>query len=527
MSSNGPTRRPTHRSTASLSSSFHSSSAVTSPPLGGRPLSAAFTNSHSPTTPFSFGSSSGANAWSGAYGSNANTEFEMTQNKAFCKWLNSRLEPLGHPPFTDLGIDFADGTRLIQLVEVLTDEDLGRYNRAPVMRVQKAENVIKALDKIKGMGVHLTNIGPEGAFQFSILILRHGRRELTWDPAPKTDIMDGNRKLILGMIWLLVLRFLIANINEEGSNAKEGLLLWCQRRTQPYEEVDVKNFTTSWQDGLAFCALIHRHRPDLIDWEGLRKGPEFREENTRLAFRIAAESLGIPQLLDVEDVCGSKKPDEKSVMTYVAQYFHAFSSRGTISHYIAGRNLDSNNRKLCHQHEPTHALNPRLRASSTCRSFPPPSFLSFFPPTNSHLFFLQFMRDVSTLLEHWSLNPPSPPYSDLKDSQTSFINHKLTKKREWVKERGDVSALLGHIQTKLRTYGMCGYEPEEGLRLVDLEDRWRELLEGEAVRSRAINAMIRKIKEDLRLEFARLANSFQHRLQSVASSLAAVSGALD
>ena len=92
--------------------------------------------------------------------------------------------------------------------------------------------------------------------------------------------MEGNRKLILGMIWSLVLRFVIADIkfvpfhifpprctklialpvsSEEGSHAKEGLLLWCQRKTAAYEQVDISNFTKSWQDGLALSVLPSSH----------------------------------------------------------------------------------------------------------------------------------------------------------------------------------------------------------------------------------------------------------------------------
>lgn len=78
----------------------------------------------------------------------------------------------------------------------------------------------------------------------------------------------------------------------------------------------------------------------------------------------------------------------------------------------------------------------------------------------------QILNAIADLLDFWVTNPPSPPYSALKELQASFVEHKQTTKRLWVKERGDVTALLGHIQTKLRTYGMKGYEPEEGMRLV-------------------------------------------------------------
>jgi len=77
---------------------------------------------------------------------------------------------------------------------------------------------------------------------------------------------------------------------------------------------------------LAFCALIHRHRPDLLDFEPLDKNNN--KQNLELAFDVAEKKLGIPRLLDIEDLVDVAKPDERSIMTYVSEYFHCFAAQG-------------------------------------------------------------------------------------------------------------------------------------------------------------------------------------------------------
>lgn len=390
--------------------------------------------------------------------SNSNSgakDYEEVQNKTFCKWLNARLVPKGFEPLTDLGTDFCDGIRLIQLIGVLTETPFRRYNKSSsLLKVQKAENLNLALDKIKEMGVHLTNIGAE-------------------------DIMEGNRKLILGMIWSLVLRFVIADINEEGSHAKEGLLLWCQRKTTGYEEVDISNFTKSWQDGLAFCALIHRHRPDLLDYASLPKDDSLTTSahNTKLAFQIAERHLGIPQLLEVEDICGAKRPDDRSVMTYVAQFFHAFSSKAQ---------ADTNARVINSFVE---------RVDSLMRGC-----------TEYEARAESFLQRIADILHAFSTSPiPSlpdartssafPVYQSLRQSQTEFTTYAKGRKALET-ERVDLKMLLRNIQVKLGCYSLRSYDPPEELAFEALDGRWRELRSVEKKRSGLINSSIRQLRLD-------------------------------
>ena len=99
-------------------------------------------------------------------------------------------------------IDFSDGTKLLQLLEVIGDEQLGKYYRNPKLRIQKCENMNRALAFIKSRGVNLTNIGAEGTCCWNT-------QYVSYLPV---DLVDKNEKLVMGMVWTIILRFTIADI---------------------------------------------------------------------------------------------------------------------------------------------------------------------------------------------------------------------------------------------------------------------------------------------------------------------------
>ncbi|KAK6542451.1 hypothetical protein TWF694_006405 [Orbilia ellipsospora] len=391
------------------------------------------------------------------------------QEKTFRKWLNTKLSHRPEvKPAQTLKTDLSDGVLLIHLLEILANESLGRYALKPIMRVQKAENVLKALDYIKLRGIQLFNIGAE-------------------------DIVDGNLKLILGLLWTLITKFTISDISQEGLTAKEGLLLWCQRKTACYDEVDIRDFSSSWNDGLAFCALLDIHRPDLIDYDELDK--DDHKGNMALAFKIATEEIGIPALLDVEDVCDVPRPDERSIMTYIAYWFHAFSHLDKIEN--AGRRVEKFVAHMQGAWDMEHNYEERME---------------------------KILTEIRAMREAWSSSTFKGTYADAKDALAQLNDFKRSSKRDWVSEKAELVSLLGNIKTKLATYKLKDYNPPPHLTLAVLDTEWNLLLVGEKQRSVQINEQIRIIKEKLRRSFADKANEFALSLSTAQLELSELEG---
>ncbi|KAI5619629.1 dystrophin isoform X7 [Silurus asotus] len=203
----------------------------------------------------------------------------------------------GRPPIDDLFTDLCDGRRLLELLEGLTGKEL--VKERGFTRVHSLNNVNRVLQILQKNNVDLVNIG--GA-----------------------DIVDGNHKLTLGLIWSIILHWQVKDVmkdvmaNLKQTSSEKILLSWVRQSTKSYPQVNIVNFSSSWEDGLAFNALIHSHRPELFDWDVVEQMDKACDRLDH-AFSVSEKHLGIDRLLDPEDVATA--PDKKSIIMYITSLF--------------------------------------------------------------------------------------------------------------------------------------------------------------------------------------------------------------
>merc|ERR1719187_1177405 len=115
------------------------------------------------------------------------------------------------------------------------------------------------------------------------------------------------------------------NFASEADFVKQSLLLWVQNKTASNSYVNVKDFSRSWADGMAFAALVSHFCPGKIPIDKLT--PQTRRENFQYAFKVADDEFGVYPLLDVEDMVAMDAPDWKSVFAYVQIMYQAMKGK--------------------------------------------------------------------------------------------------------------------------------------------------------------------------------------------------------
>lgn len=231
-------------------------------------------------------------------------KWEEVQIKVFTQWLNSYLEE-AKMAVEDITTEI-DGVRLCTFVELVSEKRIrARWNKKPRNHMQERENLTIALEHIAGF-VRLVGVGSQ-------------------------DFEEHNRKMILGFLWTVYKHFRLEKALKEAGQGKgtmeEGLLNWVQKTTEGYRDVDVKNYRHSFNDGMAYLALVDKYvesNKDIIDYDVYEK--DNQEENLATAFKFANEHLNIPMLLDPEEVVMGDV-DDRTMVLYTSLFFQAFVAK--------------------------------------------------------------------------------------------------------------------------------------------------------------------------------------------------------
>uniref|UniRef100_A0A6Q2XRZ5 Actinin alpha 3a n=1 Tax=Esox lucius TaxID=8010 RepID=A0A6Q2XRZ5_ESOLU len=343
--------------------------------------------------------------------------WEKQQRKTFTAWCNSHLRKAG-TQIENIEEDFRNGLKLMLLLEVISGERLPKPDKGK-MRFHKIANVNKALDFICSKGVKLVSIGAE-------------------------EIVDGNVKMTLGMIWTIILRFAIQDISVEVLGATRwSFLPHCS--LSACSHISSKAFLLLiWKDGLALCALIHRHRPDLIDYSKLRKDDPIG--NLNAAFEVAEKYLDIPKMLDAEDIVNTPKPDEKAIMTYVSCFYHAFAgaeqaetAANRICKVLA---VNQENEKLMEEYE-------KLASE-----------------------LLEWIRKTIPWLEN---RVAEQHMRAMQQKLEDFRDYRRVHKPPRVQEKCQLEINFNTLQTKLRLSNRPAFMPSEGKMVSDIANAWKGL----------------------------------------------------
>ncbi len=258
-------------------------------------------------------------------------------------------------------------------------------------------------------------------------------------------------------------------------SAKDALLLWCQMKTAGYHNVNIRNFTTSWRDGLAFNAIIHKHRPDLIQYDRLSKSNAMH--NLSNAFDVADREFGLVKLLDPEDV-SVETPDEKSIITYVVTYYHYFSKlkqetvQGKRIAKVVGIDMECD--RMIEDYE---------------------GFTS------------DLLKWIENVIETLSDRKFANSLKGVQEQLAQFNSYRNVEKPPKFMEKGNLEVLLFSLQSKMRANNKTPYFPKEGKTISDINKAWERLEKAEHERELALREeLIRQEKlEQLAARFNRKA----------------------
>lgn len=229
----------------------------------------------------------------------SNADWVPLQRKIFSRWCVSKLREARDVPKIENVVEDSTPFFFRRLLESLSEKNCPYKVPAPTgVRMREIDSGNNALKFGRDCGLKM---------------------EL---PPQAEDIVDSNERAILGYVWCIMSRFMKFgdDDDDEETDVQQSLLMWVQNTLKAYPNIKVTNFTKSWHNGMAFCALIHKFRPKLLDINSC--SPTDSKGNLQKAFDAAERYFNLEQYLTVDDI---PKLDSKSMLVYVSEYYYGIA----------------------------------------------------------------------------------------------------------------------------------------------------------------------------------------------------------
>eukprot|EP00911_Craspedida_sp_UC1_P002721 UC1_evm2s1999 len=228
-------------------------------------------------------------------------DWQGLQRKIFTRWVNQKLVKGLKKPLDDVVTDLGKGSNLVDLLEVLTESKCTKKIKQDAkFKAQILENLALGLQWMTESGV-----------QMSL--------------KPSADnLYEGDDRAVLGLVWALMMKYLkFAQEDDESLSPKEALLRWVNLNVGGYGLPEATSFTKSFRDGKILCALLHKFRPKLLDWDGIKDtGGGVAALDT--AMNVAEQFFGLERYLEPAEIT---QLDDKSMLVYVSEYYSGITAK--------------------------------------------------------------------------------------------------------------------------------------------------------------------------------------------------------
>ncbi|KAJ5066874.1 alpha-actinin [Anaeramoeba ignava] len=368
-------------------------------------------------------------------------EWIMLQRKIFSRWVKQKLL-ITRPEIqiNDVVDDYRDGLVLMNLIEVLSESKYeGKINPKPRMPVHRIDNLNNALKFAWSKGVNM-KVKPSAE-----------------------QLEKGDARAALALTWGIMMKYIKIDDESGGEslNAKDALLMWCKNKTASYKGVEVTDFKKSFADGLALCAIIHKHRPKLIDWNSLNSNDPIK--NLEIAQDAAEKYFGLEKYITPDEI---RKLDENSMVVYVSEYYYGIAEQRKLD--LAARRI----KKLIILTKE----NDRLKAeyNKTANNFK------------------ATVKKVEKILEDRTIDNTM---AGAKRRLEQFYEYKAKDKNSLIADQLDLESNYNNLAMRLSHHKRPEFKPEKGCSLKEVAQDMLHLEECEQERKVALHAELnRQIK---------------------------------